>query len=208
MEAFFICIYEYNHYICLCQNKPTHQLLISCNPYSIGFRVVPVVARYEESMFNTIRMKDSVPRTFSEADLTEIILQALYKIPDYLSVQKNILFPLNMKAEEGTIMMIRKRLVAQGLIVEKEPESPSSLIKITSEGYQAIRDFDTYKNYDKEQKRMALSQRRIQYLEERNLRLKNLNILIGIASFLIGSLSGVLLSDPIKSMLRQWLEDN
>lgn len=184
------------------------QFLISCNPYSIGFRVVPVVTRYEELRFYIIRMKDSAPRTFTEAELTEIILQALYKIPDYLSVQKNILLPLNIKTEEGTIMMIRKRLVAQGLIVEKEPESPLSLIKITSEGYQAIRDFDTYKNYDKEQKRMALSQRRIQYLEERNLRLKNLNILIGIASFLIGSLSGVLLSDPIKSILKQWLEDN
>lgn len=170
--------------------------------------MVPVSARYEELMLNIIRMKDSVPRTLSEAELTEIILQALYKIPDYLSVQKNILLPLNIKVEEGTIMMIRKRLVAQGLIVEKEPESPSSLIKITPEGYQAIRDFNTYKDYDKEQKRMSLSQRRIQYLEERNLRLKNLNILIGIASFLIGSLSGVLLSDPIKSMLRQWLEDN
>lgn len=140
--------------------------------------------------------------------LADIILQALHHIPDYLSVQDNILKPLNMDITDKEIMMIRKRLVAQGLIVEKEPESPLSLIKITSEGYQAIRDFDTYKNYDKEQKRMALSQRRIQYLEERNLRLKNLNILIGIASFLIGSLSGVLLSDPIKSMLKQWLEDN
>lgn len=28
------------------------QFLISCNPYSIGFRVVPVVARYEELIFH------------------------------------------------------------------------------------------------------------------------------------------------------------
>lgn len=151
-------------------------------------------------------MKDSEPRVLQDEDLLNIILQALYRIPDYLSIQKNILIPLNIKSEESTIMILRKRLVAEGLIEEKEPESPSSLVKITPKGYQAIRDFDTYKDYEKEQKRMARNQRTIQYLEEKNLRLKNLNIIVGLVSFIIGSLSGILLSDPIKSILRRWLE--
>lgn len=151
-------------------------------------------------------MKDSEPRVLQDEDLLNIILQALYRIPDYLSIQKNILIPLNIKSEESTSMILRKRLVAEGLIEEKEPESPSSLVKITPKGYQAIRDFDTYKDYEKEQKRIARNQRTIQYLEEKNLRLKNLNIIVGLVSFIIGSLSGILLSDPIKSILRRWLE--
>lgn len=151
-------------------------------------------------------MKDPEPRVLQDEDLLNIILQSLYRIPDYLSIQKNILIPLNIKSEESTIIILRKRLVAEGLIEEKEPESPSSLVKITPKGYQAIRDFDTYEDYEKELKRMARNQRTIQYLEEKNLRLKNLNIIVGLVSFIIGSLSGLLLSDPIKSILRRWLE--
>lgn len=52
----------------------------------IGFRVVPVGARYEELSFNY---------TMDNSDkIADIILQALHHIPDYLSVQDKIFTPL------------------------------------------------------------------------------------------------------------------
>ena len=134
--------------------------------------------------------------------LADIILQALHHIPDYLSVQDNILKPLNMDITDKEIMLVRKRLSMLDLIVEQYPESPKSLIKITPKGYQAIEYFGTYEAYSKEQKKTALTERRIRYLEEKNIELKNLNIIVGVISFIIG----ILLSGPLKSMLRQWLE--
>lgn len=155
-----------------------------------------------------INMENSDIRTFQDDDLQDIVLQALYRIPDYLSIENNILIPLHINSEQGRILIIRKRLVVEGLIEEKEPDSPSSLVKITPKGYQIIDDFGTYKNYKKEHRKISQSQRAIQQLEEKNLRLKNLNIIVGLISFLIGSLSGFLLSDPIKNILRRWLEAN
>lgn len=96
-------------------------------------------------------------------NLIQIILEALYRIPDYLSIQKNILEPLNIKTDT------------------------------------AIEIFGTYEAYSQEQKRTALSQREVQYLKEKNIRLKNLNIIVGMISFILG----ILLSSPIKNILRQ-----
>ncbi|WP_288242792.1 hypothetical protein [uncultured Bacteroides sp.] len=89
--------------------------------------------------------------------LADIILQTLHHIPDYLSVQDNILKPLNMNMTDAEIMLIRRRLSMLDLIVEQYPESPKSLIKITPKGYQAIEYFGTYEAYCKEQKKMALT---------------------------------------------------
>lgn len=134
--------------------------------------------------------------------LADIILQALYHVPDFLSIQDNILAPLKIEVTDKKIMLIRRHLFMQGMIEEQDSNDVYSLVKITPEGYQAIDLFGTYDAYCKEQKKMALSQREILYLKERNIRLKNLNIIIGIISFI----AGILLSSPIKSILKLWLE--
>ena len=107
-----------------------------------------------------------------------------------------------MNITDKEVMLIRRRLSMLDLIVEQYPDSPESLIKITPKGYQAIEYFGTYEAYCKEQKKTALTERRIRYLEEKNIQLKNLNIIVGLVSFIIG----ILLSSPLKSILRQWLE--
>ncbi len=99
-------------------------------------------------------------------------------------------------------MLIRRRLSMLDLIVEQCPESPKSLIRITPKGYQAIEYFGTYEAYRKEQKKTTLTELRIRHLEEKNVQLKNLQIIVGVISFIIG----ILLSSPLKSILRQWLE--
>lgn len=134
--------------------------------------------------------------------LADIILQALYHVPDYLSIQDNILYPLKIEVTDEKIMLIRRRLFMQGMIEEQDPDDVHSLVKITPKGYQAIDLFATYDAYCKEQKRMKISQREILYLKEKNIRLKNLNIVIGIISFI----AGILLSSPIKNILKLWLE--
>ena len=159
----------------------------------IGFRVVPVGTRYEEySLYYTMNNNDKI---------ADIILQALHHIPDYLSIRDNILTPLKIDVSDKEVMLIRRRLAMLDLIEEQEPNSPVSLIKITPKGYQAIEYFGTYEAYCKEQKKLATSEREILYLKEKNIRLKNLNIIIGIISFI----AGLLLSTPARNILRQWL---
>ncbi len=141
-------------------------------------------------------------RAMDDNRLADIILQALYHVPDYLSIQDNILVPLKVEETDKKIMLIRRRLFMQGMIEEQDSADIYSLVKITPKGYQAIDLYGTYDAYCKEQKKMKLSQREILYLKERNIRLKNLNIIIGIISFI----GGILLSSPIKNILKLWLE--
>lgn len=49
-----------------------------------------------------------------------------------------------------------------------------------------------------------MSKRSLQYLKERNIRLVNMNINVGIITFI----AGILLSDQVKNILKQWLEDD
>lgn len=137
-----------------------------------------------------------------DSRLADIILQALYHVPDHLSIQDNILAPLRIEVSTKKIMLIRRHLFMQGLIEEQDSDDVSSLVKITVKGYQIIDLYGTYDAYCKEQKRMSLTQREILYLKERNIRLKNLNIVIGIIAFI----TGILLSSPIKNILKLWLE--
>ena len=139
-------------------------------------------------------------------ELAELILQVCHNIPDWLSIEENILKPLNRNEDFAKIMIARKRLVMMGLIEEKHPNHPSSQIKITPKGFFAIQNFDTLDKYLKEEKKLHLTERDIRYLQERNIRLKNLNIIVGILSFITGSITGLLLSDPIRNILRQWME--
>lgn len=135
--------------------------------------------------------------------LTTIILQVLHRIPNYISVQNNILIPLKIEIDDVQIMLIRKRLVLEGLIVEKDPDSIKSLIKITPEGYQAIDVFEDYLSYKQHKKQGVTLQREFDVLNIKYLRLKSISISITIMATIISFMSGVLLSDPIKEWLHK-----
>lgn len=140
-------------------------------------------------------------KELTDEEFADTVMEALYRIPDYLSIHRNIVEPLNLKIDEIHIRIVCRRLLLEGLIEECNSDQKGSLVRITQEGYKAINLFDTYTSYKKEAKKISLSEREITYLKEKNIRLKNLNLIIGIVSFI----AGILLSTPIKSILRQWL---
>lgn len=140
-------------------------------------------------------------KELTEEAFADVVMEVLYGIPDYLSVNRNIVEPLKLNINEVRIRIVCRRLLLEGLIEECDFGPKGTLIRITKEGYKAISLFDTYTNYKKEAKKIAISEREITYLKEKNIRLKNLNLIIGVVSFI----AGILLSAPIKSILKQWL---
>lgn len=134
------------------------------------------------------------------------ILCDLYKLPVRKRIQKDIFTPLDIHLHSVQLFTYRKQLVAEGLVQEFNPAEEDCEIEITTKGYEAIQLHGNYQNYCMEKKKQVLSERSLQYLKERNLRLKNLNIIISIISFITGSITGVLLSDPIRNILRRWME--
>ena len=139
-------------------------------------------------------------RQITEEEIANILMEALYKIPDYMSVQHNIIKPLNLNIDELHIRIVCRQLLLEGLIEECNSEK-GILIRITQEGYKAIKLFDTYTIYKRETKKAALSEKKIIYLKEKNILLKNINLEIAIITFI----AGILLSDPIKKLLKHWL---
>lgn len=151
--------------------------------------MVPVGTRYEEL---TIYMN------YTDDQLKSLILEALHRIPDKLSIRKSILEPLGIDIELHTIAICEKQLIKEGLIIEVSPGDPDSIVEITTEGYNAIEFYGNYLAYKKEQEKLFKSRKNLEYLHEKNIRLNNINIIIGIISFI----AGILLSDPIKNILK------
>lgn len=140
-------------------------------------------------------------KELTDEEFADVVMEALHGIPDYLSIHHNIVEPLKLNISEVRIRIVCRRLLLEGLIEESNFGPKGTLIRITQEGYKAISLFNTYTNYKKEAKKISLSEREITYLKEKNIRLKNLNLIIGIVSFI----AGILLSAPIKNILKQWL---
>ena len=105
-------------------------------------------------------------RQITEEEFANILMEALYKIPDYMSVQHNIIKPLNLNIDELHIRIVCRQLLLEGLIEECNSEK-GILIRITQEGYKAIKLFDTYTIYKRETKKAALSEKKIIYLKEK-----------------------------------------
>ena len=129
------------------------------------------------------------------------ILCDLFTMPTRKRIQRDIMEPLGIRLHEVQLYAYRKQLVAEGMITEYEDGTPDCEIEITVKGYEVIQFFGTYPAYCKEKRKQALSERNLQYLKERNLRLVNLNIIVGFVSFILGAL----LSAPLKTLVRQWL---
>lgn len=129
------------------------------------------------------------------------ILCDLYALPTRKRIQRDIMEALGIHLHEVQLYAYRKQLVAEELIKEYEDGTTDCEVEITLKGYEAIQLFGTYQDYCREKKKQAQSERSLQYLKERNLRLTNLNIIIGFLSFI----AGILLSGPVKTLLSQWL---
>lgn len=136
--------------------------------------------------------------------MKNIILCNLYKLPTKKRIQRDIFDELKIHLHTVQLYMYRKQLVAEGLIEEIDEKEEDCEVKITVKGYEAIQLYGSYKAYCIEKQKQTMSERNLQYLKETNLRLVNLNILVGIVTFILG----VLLSDPLKNLLRQWMSSD
>lgn len=137
-----------------------------------------------------------------DAEMKDTILRDLYKIPVRKKIQRDIFGALGINLHQVQLYAYRKQLVAEGMIAECNPQEEDCEVEITVKGYEAIQMFGSYQAYCKEKKKQAMSERSLQYLKERNLRLVNMNIIVGIITFI----AGILLSDQVKNILKQWLE--
>lgn len=75
------------------------------------------------------------------------------------------------------------------------------LIRITAKGIEMIQIHHGYSKYLESKKKDNRVDAEIKMLTPKNIQLKNMNIVVGIISFIVG----FLLSDPIKNILKQWL---
>lgn len=155
--------------------------------------MIPVGTRYEE-------LTDNMNNT--DDDNKSVILETLHRIPDKLSIKKDIFDVLRKDIQLKQIVLYRKQLIKEGLITEENPDDPDSRVEITTEGYNAIEFYGNYIAYKKEQEKLYKSRKNLEYLREKNVRLNNINVIIGIISFI----AGILLSDPIKSILKRLIQ--
>ena len=146
-------------------------------------------------------MKSNLPKQELADRMKNAILCDLFAMPVRKRIQKDIMDALNIRLHEVQLYAYRKQLVAEGMITEYEDGTPDCEIEITVKGYEAIQYFGSYQSYRKEKRKQALSERNLQYLKERNLRLVNLNIIVGFVSFILG----ILLSAPLKTLVCRWL---
>lgn len=140
---------------------------------------------------------------YTDDQIKNKILQILHKLPDKMLLRKNILEPLKIDIEPVHARILYIQLMREGLIKEYEmkPDDEDFVLEITKEGYEVIEYFEDYIAYKKEQKKYKNVQRELDYLKAKNIRLTNLNLIVGIISFILG----ILLSSPIKRILMQWL---
>lgn len=169
------------------------QFLISCNPYSIGFRVVPVVARYEELMFPYIM-------EYTDNQIIDLILESAYSVGGYLRFTPTIINKRGINFDKDDCERFAELISTLG-ICDVSHSQNEPLIRITAKGIEMIQLHHGYSKYLESKKMDNRVDAEIKMLTKKNIRLKNMNIVVGIISFIVG----FLLSDPIKNILKQWL---
>lgn len=108
---------------------------------------------------------------------------------------------LDTKLFDVQLVMYRKQLVMEGLIIEENPNEVHSFIEITPKGYKAIQTFGSYQSYIYHQQKGIKIQRENEIMKSRYLKLKTISILITTLLTVLSFIAGILLSDPIKELL-------
>lgn len=130
-----------------------------------------------------------------------IILQNLYRNPCKKRIQQDIMDRLDTKLFDVQLVMYRKQLVMEGLIIEENPNEVHSFIEITPKGYKAIQTFGSYQSYLSHQQKGIKIQRENEIMKSRYLKLKTISILITTLLTVLSFIAGILLSGPIKELL-------
>ncbi|WP_373259077.1 hypothetical protein [Bacteroides thetaiotaomicron] len=118
----------------------------------------------------------------------DIILRDLYKDPRKKRIQQDIMDKLQTKLFPEQLISYRKQLVMEGLITEEEPDEIHSLIEITPKGYEAIEKYGSYQSFLAAKTTEIINNTKLTTLNIKQLRIKNLSILINIILAILGIL--------------------
>lgn len=123
-----------------------------------------------------------------ETHFKDIILRDLYKDPRKKRIQRDIMSWYNVTLYDIQLISYRKQLVMEGLITEEDPDEVHSLIEITPKGYEAIKKYGSYQSFLDANTMDAINSTKLTTLNIKQLRIKNLSILINIILAILGIL--------------------
>lgn len=123
-----------------------------------------------------------------ETHFKDIILRDLYKDPRRKRIQRDIMSWYDINLLDTQLISYRKQLVMEGLITEEDPDEVHSLIEITPKGYEAIKKYGSYQSFLDANTMDAINNTKLTTLNIKQLRIKNLSILINIILAILGIL--------------------
>ena len=140
-------------------------------------------------------------KKYTDEDILNRIMEVLERYPTPIKLEEMLFKPLNMDVSSHDAYRLRKKLVILGLITEAEDVQKDTPVSLTKEGMLVMIKYKRYTNYLEAIRKEAETDAGIKSLTKANIRLKNLNIAVGLLSFT----AGILLSDPVKDLLLRWL---
>lgn len=117
-----------------------------------------------------------------------IILSAFRRDPRKKRIQHDIMDWIDVKLTDIQLITYRKQLVMEGLITEEEPDEVNSLIEITPKGYDIIEKYGNYQSFLAAKAIDTINNTKLTTLNIKQLRIKNLSILINIILAILGIL--------------------
>lgn len=140
-------------------------------------------------------------KKYTDEDILNRIMEVLERYPTPIKLEEMLFKPLNMDVSTLDAYRLRKKLVILGLITEAEDVQKDTPVSLTKEGMLVMVKYKSYANYINAIRKESETDADIKSLTKANIRLKNLNIAVGLLSFT----AGILLSDPVKDLLLRWL---
>lgn len=138
---------------------------------------------------------------YTENQIIDFILEASYSTGGYIRLVPLVITQRGVAFDMEDCERFAGLLSTLGLCdVSFNQKIP--FVKITAKGIEIMQLYNSYSQYLESKKEDKKINVQIKRLTRDNIRLKNLNIVIGIISFI----AGILLSSPIKSILKLWLE--
>ncbi|WP_212114264.1 hypothetical protein [Bacteroides pyogenes] len=123
-----------------------------------------------------------------ETHFKSIILSDLHHDPRKKRIQHDIMSWIGVNLMDVQLMAYRKQLVMEGLITEESPDEIHSFIEITPKGYEAIEKYGSYQSFLEAQTMEITNKTKLTTLNIKQLRIKNLSILINIILAVLGIL--------------------
>lgn len=140
-------------------------------------------------------------KKYNDEDILNRIMEVLERYPTPIKLEEMLFNPLNMDISRHDAYCLRKKLVILGMITELEDIKGDTPVSLTKEGMLVMIKYKSFTNYLEAIRKESETDADIKALTKANIRLKNLNIAVGLLSFT----TGILLSDPVKGLLLRLL---